>query len=104
MKFAGLIAVLVLVGSSATLAQGQAPTVQNRAPAASGHDVSLGFQAMDNDRSEKISLREWTTAGRPERGFHFMDTNKDGTLTQAEFSTGLQRVQERRATGAAQRN
>lgn len=103
MKIAGLIAVVALMTSGGAFAQGQGPTSQDRA-AAPAHDPNLGFQSIDRDRDGHISLAEWQAAGRQERGFRFMDANGDGRLTQDEFTAGLQRVQQRRANGTAQRN
>lgn len=53
--------------------------------------------AADTDHDGRWSRAEWLAAGRRERGFDFMDTDKDGFLTPAEIKAGLERLQAMRA-------
>lgn len=50
----------------------------------------------DTDKSGDISLAEWTTAGRREQGFQFMDADANGKLTEAELTEGFKRMREMR--------
>lgn len=72
-----------------------------RAPAASPtpgpemtrrDEMRAKLLAADTDHDGKWSRAEWTAAGRRERGFAFMDTDRDGYLTPAELMAGMQRL------------
>ncbi len=48
--------------------------------------------AADTDHDGKWSKAEWLAAGRRERGFDFMDADKNGSVTPAELQSGLERA------------
>lgn len=94
-----LIAALVL--AIATPVQNDAAPAAPPAPTASPNTTRIEearakLIAADSDHDGKWSRAEWTAAGRRERGFAFMDTDRDGYLTPAELMAGMQRL---RATG-----
>lgn len=54
--------------------------------------------AADGNKDGKWSKDEWLAAGRREFGFNFIDTDKDGFVTQTELKTGVEKMQAMRGT------
>jgi hypothetical protein len=73
----------------AQTAQAAAPTLPNTA---NGSDQIAKLLAADANKDGKWDLAEWLAAGRRERGFRFLDTNKDGFLTADEIKAGVERL------------
>jgi hypothetical protein len=58
------------------------------------------FRAMDSNGDGTLDRAEWKAAGRRDRGFDYLDTDKDGKLTQAEIAKGLAAMKERQGKAA----
>jgi Ca2+-binding EF-hand superfamily protein len=78
-----------------TLALAQASGGERRAPR-SPEKIAGAFNRMDTDKDGSISKAEWTAAGRRERGFARVDANHDGKITLDEFKTAAERLGGRR--------
>lgn len=57
--------------------------------------AAAGWRAADKDTDGVLDKSEWLAAGRRERGFDFMDANKDGKLTREEIQIGRQRMRQK---------
>lgn len=55
------------------------------------------FDATDTNKDGAISQAEWTTAGRKPEGFATMDLNKDGKVTREEGRAAMQKVMQARS-------
>jgi hypothetical protein len=55
------------------------------------------FDATDTNKDGTLSKAEWQAAGRRPEGFAMMDSNKDGKVTKAEGQAAMQRMMEMRA-------
>jgi hypothetical protein len=51
--------------------------------------VTQALDRFDTDYDGKISLTEWTAAGRHERGFRRFDTDSDGFIVESEFRAAI---------------
>jgi hypothetical protein len=49
------------------------------------------FAKADTDKNGTLSLAEWEAAGRRERGFKLLDTDSSGSMTQAELAEGVKK-------------
>lgn len=74
------LAAALLASSTAVLAQ--TPTPEQKAKAA---EAASTMKAADKNGDGKWDSAEWKAAGRNERSFKFVDTNKDGFLTIEEL-------------------
>ena len=45
------------------------------------------FKAVDTNGDGTLSREEWKAAGRRDRGFNYVDADKDGKITPAELQT-----------------
>lgn len=70
---------------------------QAQAPAETSPAVTQALAQYDTDEDGKISLAEWTAAGRQERGFRRFDTNADGFMVEAELQAALEMMAQMRA-------
>lgn len=70
------------------------------AAAAPAIDVEIRAKliAMDTDKDGRWSLDEWLAGGRKQRGFQFMDADRDGYLSAAEIRAARTKVLAARAT------
>jgi len=73
-----------------------------RARSGKGPDVEAAFKALDADSDGKVTKKEFRAAMK-HRGeemsqhlFEHADTNKDGFLSQDEFTKGVEQMRERR--------
>lgn len=97
-----VLTALALAGASpAQNGAAQAPTVQGDAlqapvpgakPMAGNQQARDKLKAADTNKDGKWSRAEWLAAGRRDRGFTFMDSNRDGFLTPAELMAGMQKL------------
>lgn len=68
------------------------PLAAQTAPAAPPAGGPAAFFAKaDTDKNGTLSLAEWEAAGRRERGFRLLDTDESGSMTQAELAEGLKK-------------
>lgn len=79
-------------GAEVTLPAGGAEVT----PPAGGAEARAKLLAADTNKDGRWSKAEWTAAGRRERGFDFLDADKDGLVSQAELKAGMAKVQARR--------
>jgi hypothetical protein len=54
------------------------------------------FDATDTNKDGSLSKAEWEAAGRRPEGFAMMDTNKDGKVTRAEGQAAMKKMMEMR--------
>lgn len=92
MRLLVLIAACVL--ASAAGAQPAAPTTAPAPGSAAdpAADARAKLLAADANKDGKWDKAEWIAAGRRERGFDFLDADKDGFVTQAELKTGMEKL------------
>jgi len=50
------------------------------------------FAATDTNKDGSLSRAEWTASGRNPQGFAMMDTNRDGKVTRAEADAAMARM------------
>ena len=62
--------------------------------------VAQALDRFDADDDRKISLAEWTAAGRQERGFTRFDTDADGFIVESELRAALAMMAQMRAQRA----
>ena len=55
------------------------------------------FDATDTNKDGVISQAEWTAAGRRPEGFTMMDLNKDGKVTREEGRAAMKKAMEARS-------
>ncbi len=55
------------------------------------------FVATDTDRDGALSQAEWTAAGRRPEGFAMMDLNRDGKVTREEARAAMQKNMQARS-------
>lgn len=84
--------VLAVVGIATPALAQQPATPQAKA---------AGWRAADKNADGVLDKSEWLAAGRRERGFAFMDANKDGKLTREEIQAGRQRMRQMPSGGSA---
>lgn len=63
------------------------------APAGQAGDARAKLMAADADKDGKWDKAEWLAAGRRERGFAFLDADKDGFVSQPELKEGMAKLQ-----------
>lgn len=68
-----------------------APPSPAAAPAAMA-DARARLLAADVNHDGKWDKAEWLAAGRKEKGFARLDTDKDGFVTQEELKAGMARM------------
>ncbi|MEQ7154571.1 hypothetical protein [Brevundimonas aurifodinae] len=73
------------------------PPAPAQASAETSPAVAQALAQYDTDDDGKISLAEWTAAGRQERGFRRFDTNADGFMVEAELQAALEMMAQMRA-------
>lgn len=98
--FATAAAVAPAAVANAQTAPAPAPAPaapQARSPEAM-QEARAKLVAADANKDGKWDKTEWLAAGRRERGFEFMDADKDGFVTQAEMKDGMARMQAMRGT------
>jgi hypothetical protein len=78
-----LIAISIAAATSGTVLA-QTDTPPPRDPAAM-------FAKADANKDKAIVLTEWLAIGRREMGFKLMDADRDGKVTQPEFTAGLEK-------------
>jgi hypothetical protein len=93
-----------LVGASAFAQTASMPADPSPAPggAAPQGEAALAqvLERFDTDDDQKISLMEWTAAGRQERGFTRFDTDADGFIVESELRAALAMMAQMRAQRA----
>jgi hypothetical protein len=106
MRLIIVAAALATMVSAAAGAQPAPPVTTDAAPPApparspeAMQEARAKLMAADANKDGKWDKKEWLAAGRRERGFEFMDADKDGFVTQAEMKDGMARMQ---AMGGAQ--
>ncbi|WP_416908724.1 MAG: hypothetical protein ACMVO5_03685 [Polymorphobacter sp.] len=57
------------------------------------------MQAADTNNDGQFSREEWLAAGRRDRGFDMMDSDKNGQLTRDELRTGMEQMRAMRGQG-----
>ena len=72
-----------------------APSAAETAAFDSAKAADTMLAKTDTDKSGGLSKDEWLAAGRRERGFVFMDSNKDGSIDKGELAAGLAKANER---------
>lgn len=72
-----------------------APVLAESAPFDAAKAADTMLAKTDTDKSGGLSKDEWLAAGRRERGFVFMDGNKDGSIDKGELAAGLAKANER---------
>jgi hypothetical protein len=87
------LATLTTLGATAALAQEGPPPGPPRQMRAP-EDV---FKGWDTNSDGVVDKAEWTTAGRPEDRFAMIDADKDGKITLAEMKTAFEQMRARRA-------
>ena len=80
-----------------SLAALAAPTIAQQAPPA---QPGKFFDATDTNKDGTLSKAEWEAAGRRPEGFAMMDTNKDGKVTKAEGQAAMQKMMQMRSQQA----
>lgn len=64
---------------------------QSTPPAPPAGGPAAFFAKADTDKNGTLSLAEWEAAGRRERGFKLLDTDNSGSMTQAELAEGVKK-------------
>lgn len=97
--FAAMLAGPVMAQTAPAAPPSPAPQspAQAQAPAETSPAVAQALAQYDSDKDGKISLAEWTAAGRQERGFVRFDTNADGFMVEAELQAALEMMAQMRA-------
>jgi hypothetical protein len=75
-----------------------APALAQQPPAQPGKF----FDATDTNKDGSLSKAEWQAAGRRPEGFAMMDTNKDGKVTREEGQIAMKKMMEMRAQQSGQ--
>ncbi len=61
-------------------------------------EIRAKLIALDTDRDGRWSLTEWLAGERKQRGFQFIDANRDGYLSADEIRSARKKVLAQRAT------
>lgn len=71
-----------------------AATAQDAASPAPGGmaDARTRLMAADTNKDGKWDKPEWLAAGRREQGFTYIDTDKDGFISQDELKAGMEKM------------
>jgi hypothetical protein len=71
-----------------------APALAQQPPAQPGKF----FDATDTNKDGTLSRAEWEAAGRNPQGFAMMDSNRDGKVTKAEGQAAMQKMMQMRGS------
>lgn len=58
------------------------------------HKPGKFFETADTDKDGSLSAAEWQAAGRRPEGFAMMDSNKDGKVTREEGRAAMMKMRE----------
>lgn len=73
-----------------------APAAAPSAPRPNEGEALVKLKASDINNDGKWDKAEWLAAGRRDRGFDFIDADKDGFVTLDEIQSGMEKMRARR--------